>query len=128
MHSYIYRNILFFALKYFRHSQKRRNFFYRKFHLTKNYGTWNMANNFALLRSFHLLLSTSLSSHDVSLQRNINFVYEISRRKYNAFRKFSPRNIFVRIRNDENFWHEIFLAENVRTKIFHTNCLELKLT
>ena len=71
-----------------------------------------MANNFALLRSFHLLLSTSFCLH-VSLEWSINFVYEILLMKYNDLRKFSARNIFVRKRNDE---------------IFHTNYLEFKLT
>ena len=47
----------------------------------------------------------------VSLERNINFVHEISRVKYNAFRKFSARNIFVRKRNDKNFSHELFGIE-----------------
>ena len=69
-----------------------------------------MAYNIALLRSFHLLLSTSFCLH-VSLQRNINFVYEISLVKYDAFRKFSARNIFARKRNDENFSHELFGIE-----------------
>ena len=69
-----------------------------------------MANNFALLRSFHLLLSTSFCLH-VSLERNINLVYEISRVKYNAFRKFSAQNIFVRKHNDQKFSHKLFEIE-----------------
>ena len=69
-----------------------------------------MANNFNLIRSLHLLLSTSFFLH-VSLKRNINFVHEISYVKYNALRKFLPRNIFVRKRNDENFAHKLFGIE-----------------
>ena len=71
---------------------------------------WKMANNFNLLRSLHLLLSTAFCLH-VSLKRNINFVHEISRVKYNAFRKFSAQNIFGRKLNDKNFSHELFGIE-----------------
>ena len=69
-----------------------------------------MANNFALLRSLHLLLSTCFCLH-VSLERNINFVHEISRVKYNAFGKFSAQNIFSIKRSDEKFSHELFGIE-----------------
>ena len=69
-----------------------------------------MINNFTLLCSLHLLLSTAFCLH-VSLERNINFVHNISLVKYNAFRKFLARNIFVRKRNDDNFSHELFRTE-----------------
>ena len=39
------------------------------------------------------------------------FLFTHLRVKYNAFRKFSPQNIFVRKRNDENFSHELFGIE-----------------
>ena len=69
-----------------------------------------MASNFNLLCSLHLLLSTPFCLH-VSLERNINFVHEISHVKYNASRKFLRRNIFVRKRIAENFSHELFGIE-----------------
>ena len=69
-----------------------------------------MANSFNLLRFLHLLLSTSFCLH-VSLEQNINFVHEISHVKYNAFRKFSGQNIFIRKRIDNNFSHELFGIE-----------------
>ena len=69
-----------------------------------------MANNFNLLCFLHLLLSTSFCLH-VSLKRNINFIHEISRAKYNTFRKFSGLNIFVRKRIGENVSHELFGIE-----------------
>ena len=71
---------------------------------------WKMANNFNLFRSLHLLLYTSFCLH-VSLKRNINFVHEISRLKYNVFKKFLPRNIFVSECNGENFSHRLFGIE-----------------
>ena len=90
---------------------KNAEFFHQKFNL-KNDGTWKMANNFALLCSHHLVPSTSICLH-VSHKRNINFDYEVSRVKHDAFRKFSAQNIFISKRNDE---------------IFHMNYLEMKLT
>ena len=65
-----------------------------------------MANNFTLLCSLHLLLSTSFCLH-ASLERNINFVHEVLRVKCNAFKKFLAGNIFVR-RNYDNFSHKSF--------------------
>ena len=75
-----------------------------------------MANNFTFLHSLHLLLFTSFCLH-VSLERNINFVNEILRLKYNAFRKFLAQNIFVRKHNDENFSHKLFGMKLMQTKI-----------
>ena len=69
-----------------------------------------MASNFNFLRSLHLLLSTPFCLH-VSLERNINFAHEISYVKYNAFRKFSGQNIFVRKHIGENFSHKLFGIE-----------------
>ena len=68
---------------------------------------WKMANNFNLVHSLHLLLSTSICLH-VSLERNINFVHEISHVKYNAFRKFLGLNIFGRKGYDKNFLCKLF--------------------
>ena len=102
--------ICFFFVEIFSSCTKTPKFFYRKFNLTKNLGTWKRANNFTYLRSFHLLLSTFFCLH-VNLKWNINFVYKISHVKYNTFRKFSARNIFIRKRNDENFAHELFGIE-----------------
>ena len=97
-----YRKLLFIRVEIFLSSAKMPKFFHRKFYLTKNYETWKMANNFNLLRSLHLLLSTSFCLH-VSLKWNINFVHEISHVKYKAFRKFLGQTIFVRKRINENF-------------------------
>ena len=54
-------------------------------------------------------MSTSFCLH-VSLERNINFVHEISHVEYNAFRKFSGQNIFVRFM-EEKFSHKLFGIE-----------------
>ena len=69
-----------------------------------------MVDIFTLLRSLHLLLSTSFCLL-VGFEWNINFIHEILCVKYNTFRKFLAQNIFVRKRNDENFSHELFGTE-----------------
>ena len=68
-----------------------------------------MANNFTLLCSLHLLLSSCFCLR-VSLEQNINLVHEILFMKY-AFKKSSAQNIFGRKHNDENFSHELFGIE-----------------
>ena len=59
---------------------------------------------------FLLLLFTSFCLH-VSLERNINFIHEISHMKYNAIRKFLGQNIFIRKRIAKNFYPELFGIE-----------------
>ena len=96
------RNFLFCVETFSSGAKTPKYLFHRNFNLKKIQKTWKMANNFTLLHSLHLLLSTSFCLH-VSLKRNINFVHEISHVEYNAFIKFSARNTFGRKRNDNNF-------------------------
>ena len=69
-----------------------------------------MANYLTLPLSLHLLLSTSFCLH-VSLEWNINIIHDISRVKYNAFRKFPAQNILATKCNDKNFLHKLFEIE-----------------
>ena len=98
---FIYHNLLF-RLEIFLSGTKMSKFFLQKFNSMKNWRTWKKVNNFTLLCSLHLPLSTTFCLH-VSLERNID----------HEFRAWNKKP-------SKNFRHEIFSSENMTT-IFCTN-------
>ena len=111
-----YHSLLFFRVEIISSGAKVPKCFHRKFDSTKNLKTWKMANNFTLLGSLHLLLSTSFCSH-VSLERNIKFGHEFRTWNIMPSVNFLSRNIFFRKRSDNNFSHKFFGIEITQTKI-----------
>ena len=99
-HNDIYRNLLFFVLKYFRQAQKQRNFFGENLTRQKIRKRRRCPTT-----SLSFVLFTCCCPHlFVSLERNINFVHEFC-----AWNKIPP----------VNFWHKIFSLDNVMMKFFH---------
>ena len=113
----IYRNLLFFVLKYFLQAQKHRNFF------IENSTWWK-------IRKRGGWPTTSLSFVHSSKWRVFTcycvhlFVYMLAS---NGISTLSMKFCLWNIMSSENFRPKIFLSEYVLTKTFHTNYLELKL-
>ena len=106
--------MLFFVLKYFCQTQKRQKFF------TKSL-TWRKIRK----RGRWPTTSISFVFFTCYMYCQHLFVYVLASNRISTLSmKFCTWNIMP----SENFCDEIFSSENVMTKIFHTNYLELKLT